>query len=628
MRKILLLFIILLLVPSVSFAEKPHEDPEKAPFIFSPFNLLRYLSETQDHLIRREGDVLKERIAKLEFANIPEEIRPLVSKIGEDEILLSSSLLAMDEKLSLMGASVSKYMFEEGVNLGEEALIILKGMEEALSRLRDEFERLAKDAGVFESPGGSPLRKIYGELVLKLDKESRLVELERSLLTSYLLSLYPFSEELLKKLGVEKFPKPSALLPTELILIAEPREIFVGDNLNFFGFLSSMGYPMPGREVEVFLDGSSLGKFITDEKGFFEGSLKIPYRYTENMLLEAFYIPKGDDVGRYLASRDRVMLKILFYRTYLHIELGKAYPGLPLEVKGELSYGNAPKPLFRDMEFYLDGEFVKKIRVYDGFEEEIDLPEDMDVGVHNLSISVLPEKRYAPFFFETSFYVRKAIPVLDADVPGIAVFPGRIGVGGNVSSEIGPVSGLIKLSIDDSEAISYIERGEFSVSLWRGMRLDLFGSKKASIYIIPDEPWNSQIALSFDIFVINWLSSLILLMLILAPFSLLRLRRKPVREERAPAFKPLHVEEKPSGILGFYRRILLLLSRLFGLIIRPQETLREFLRRASPYLGKLSSPFEELTRLVELSLYSRRKPDEREGERLGKEIEEGLGEKS
>ena len=67
------------------------------------------------------------------------------------------------------------------------------------------------------------------------------------------------------------------------------------------------------------------------------------------------------------------------------------------------------------------------------------------------------------------------------------------------------------------------------------------------------------------------------------------------------------VESSGNPIFDLYRLALKLVTTITRVVLKPQQTLREFARENSQALGPLSRHFNEFTALVEKLLYSRHK---------------------
>lgn len=86
------------------------------------------------------------------------------------------------------------------------------------------------------------------------------------------------------------------------------------------------------------------------------------------------------------------------------------------------------------------------------------------------------------------------------------------------------------------------------------------------------------------------------------------------------ALVPVAEEDESSQapeirILGWYRIVARLLQRITQVLLKPQQTLREFASECSGVLGTAAGYFTELTRIVEKVLYSKHKPTQEDAER-------------
>jgi hypothetical protein len=122
----------------------------------------------------------------------------------------------------------------------------------------------------------------------------------------------------------------------EVTLKISPSAAFVGDLVNFEWKLVSGNNYLPGREINIRINGSSNLTVRTDKDGFFKDTLVIPYLYQPETDFQALYYPRDKDIGFYLASLSPMMtIKVLFYSAKLNLALeSKAYHGDPPQGAG------------------------------------------------------------------------------------------------------------------------------------------------------------------------------------------------------------------------------------------------------------------------------------------------------
>ncbi len=622
--------------PVVVLAQEPHENPETAEQVYDPISLLRYYSETEDFLLRRQPELVGRRLDKLPFANVPEELERPLAELNVHEKGLAVLLAELEQDLERTRKLAEEFRLDEALELSNKMSGKLDQAYAELDNIEEGVELIGEKTGVASAPPRSELRRAYEELRDRMDQKRKVLDLDKGLSTEFLLGLQ----------AIETSGKPQ---PTEITLEVEPASAFVGERVHFRGRLMAGGRPLAGRRIDLLLDGTEYAGAVTDEDGCYRGAFEVPYKYVPELILEALYRPRGEDVGFYLAAKSpAVRLKVLFYSASLSLKLpDKAYPGLETEIAGEFDYGGHPVLKARLVEVYLDDRLVSQLEAGPDFSLPLKLPREIELGQHRITISAPAKERHAPVVASAYLEVVQAMPVVELDLPRWALVPGSIRIAGRVFSEVGPVKGgeiKLKLGRAEAEAIS-AEDGSFAMTLQRGLGLELIGTQALRVWVLPQEPWNSAATLSTSLFLVNWVNSGGVLFLLLGLVILVRrrLRRlglprrveKPstisrVVEEVRPAVRlaeDLPAGEPPRRILGWYWRVVRLIQQVIRVTFRPQQTLREFLREVSPYLGSAAGLFAELTGLVEKLLYSRHQPteeDARHSEAVSKQIEERL----
>ena len=620
-----------------------HEDPEVAEFAYDPISLLRYYSETQDFLLRKDAEAVAERLGKLPFANVPDDLREPIDELNAHEIKLAGLAVEVAQGLEEMRKLVGEFRLDEALELADGLGGQIAGAYAALDEIEGLVEVIGERTGAAAAPGGSELRRAYDELVDKVDKKREMIDLHKGLLTDLLL-------------GVRAIKEPR---PTEVTLKIGPTTAFVGEEVRFWGRLSAGKKPLAGREIDLLLDGTVYASTVTGEGGYYEGVFRVPYKYVPEVVLEALYRPRDEDVGRYLASKSPpVSLRVLFYSATLTLSLeDRAFPGRGTEVGGGFDYEGYPVPQTRQIEVYLDDSLVARAEVGSHFSLSLELDPQTELGKRRITVAALAVGRYAPVIASAYLNVVQATPVVDLNLPWVAFIPGGIELSGRVFSEVGPVSrGEINLKLGRTEAGAITaEDGSFAVKIRKGMGLELIGSQSLRVQVIPREPWHSAEISTESLFVVNWVNSggIVLGLLALGILAQSRARRFALPRRRkdgqsrlqtpdfrlqtpdprlqTPDFR-LSADALPAGepgsrIVGWYRRVVRLLLQVFHLVFSPSQTLREFHREVSPQLGPAAGFFEELTRLVERALYSPRKPTEEEagrGEEISRQVERGV----
>ncbi|MFC2004378.1 hypothetical protein ACFLUK_02430, partial [Chloroflexota bacterium] len=536
-------------------------------------------------------------------------------------------------------------MLMEHFRLGEAIELAIQ-ISDNLSQANGELKRIEQatvttggELQVLSAPAGSNLRRSYNELLERIERIREMLDLYQELLESTGLTM----EELLESTG--------------LTMEVQPRVAFVGDNIRFEGVLVSKGEPLFGREVDILLNGSRYVSVRTDTYGRYQGILQVPYWYIPEMDLQALYYPRDKDIGTYLASLSPVTkVGILFYETKLEVTVDdKAYPGLETTVSGRFDYGEYPLLKERKAEIYIDDVFVNEITAQEAFTQRIEIDPEACVGRHVVTVSVAAVERYSSVVASVILNVTRAIPILDLNIPKVAVIPGSVELVGRLYSEVGPLSEApIKMRLGKSRVEFVSSRdGTFNTRIKAGMNVGIIGSQDLAIQVLPQQPWHAPLNSASSIIIVNMINigGILAILIFLGIYLPGRLRRRlgactsrrvrpemptalpeltPVYSERVTA---LTVTEESKEITGeprgrIFYRFRLIVRYLQGITkasLGPQQTLREFARETSGLLESASKYFIELTKLAEKILYSQYKPSENDvknSKRLSNTIEE------
>ena len=418
----------------------------------------------------------------------------------------------------------------------------------------------------------------------------------------------------------------------DLTLVLDRSEAFVGESIGFGGTLIAGGEALQGRQVNVRVHGETVATAISDSRGRYQGTFEVPYVYESEMIVLAVYYPQGEDVGRHLpTSSEPVIVTVLHYETILGFEpLLTGHPGHWFEVLGTLVYETSQLPPERIVTAFLDDVSVAETSATGEFLLRIKLPDDLSPGQHTLAIEVPSSGRYAPAEAVFEFNVDLASMTLTVSTPGVASIPGTVAVSGSVSSELGPVVGAA-VTLDSplySATVTTDEHGDFGVEFDVGLMPLIVGSLDIEVSVVPVDPWLAPMNLSRTPVVINLPGSVAfvatLLALALLMPRILRARHwlaallgksavtevQPVqtRAVYSPWLDMAHdtTLQDPAvrGVIERYRLVVRLVMAVGAVLLKPQQTLREFARECGEFLGPAARYFAELTGLVERVLYS------------------------
>ena len=314
-------------------------------------------------------------------------------------------------------------------------------------------------------------------------------------------------EELAASVGLSWVLAGESQALTELTLQTEPTVVFVGERVHYRGTLTSGGEALAGHDIEILLNGFPWVTTRTDTDGNYEGTLPVPYEYSSEVDVQALFHPTGEHFNRYMSSQSPVVaLDLLFYDAQLSVRAeDRSYPGVKTTVAGEFHYGPSPPPKERRAEVYLDGVLVGEFITGEAFSQSMQLPVELSVGEHVLTVSAAADGRYAPVVTSTALNVSRAAPILDMNTPRILVVPGAVELRGRIHSELSPLKdALIIVRFNESEVqLTSSQDGTFETRIRVGLGLGLIGSQELTVTVLPRESWHGPLTARRSILRIN-----------------------------------------------------------------------------------------------------------------------------
>ncbi|MDD5288568.1 MAG: DUF4129 domain-containing protein [Dehalococcoidales bacterium] len=682
---IILSIIVVCVIGGMSvFAEQEHEDPTDITPIFSAITLFRYYTETLDQVLAYNPDQVNLRMEKMSFANLPESLSITTGSFTSSVTTVANLVVAIDDDLQTLGTMIEQSRISEIATLAE---IIINKLFEAESMLDTAEQSVIFTGGVFEVPYANPesaLREAYNETLYRIALARQLIENSRQRLASLLqlkiTDITPdttgditpdttgditpdttteITTDLTTYITTHITTYITSHIATELSLDVEPQKVFVGDTVRVYGTLQSSSGTLGGREIGITLNGSQYGTAITNKLGKYEIIIKIPYQYTPEMRVQAFYYPKNDDIGVYLAATsDTVKIDVLFYTATITLELEKkAYPGLKTTVSGRLNYDEPALPIERTIELYSDNMLIAEVKTSDEFSVTMELSPDIAPGKHIMTAATTGKARYAPVTTLGILEVSKSPVVLSLDTPKLFFVPGTFSLNGKLSSELGPVpQASITFGLDKAEATAQsTQDGSFATSLKIRWSLSLIGSQILQVGVVPKDPWYNNLTFSKKIFMVNIVNCAVFLFLVIffgvvasrkikMRISFLKRQRErvlplpsqPVSEPEysqttaVPAELVGAIDERSeprNNIIFWYVAALRLAQKAAKTVIKSQQTLREFAAEIKEKFGPIGDYFMELTRMVEKLLYSKHiatNEDIDKSRLLSRKIQDGL----
>ncbi len=631
------------MVGSPVFAAAPQENPDTAAVVFSGVSLFQFYSSTLDSVLAKNQKDIEANIQQSPFANVPPDMEDSFNKFLSSANNLCSQILGLDVSVSNTKLLLQESRYEDATPLNSAAFDNLTTAEENLSAI-EQATNIA--GGGFQVTSTSSDNSVATSYNMVLDRIQRL---------NNLLNLY---HNMLQEQQTEILD--GSLLPSsDITLETTTSEAFVGDTVSVEGNLSTNGKPLSNRQVEILLNGSQYLTVTTDAQGHYLGSLQLPYWYISVIQIQSLYYPQAGDVGVYqLALSPSVPLKVLFYDAVLTLKTdANAYPGRETAIVGQIDYGSSPIPDTRNIQISLDNTPVKESDVTDSFTEIITLPADLEVGKHLVVVSVPATGKYDLVVANATLNVVKAIPViLTSNLPSVVLIPGSFNIHGKLNSEIGPVTQARLSMTFEGKQVNAVsgDNGAFNASIRNNIGFGLFGSQSLELKVIPNEPWQTSLTASYKIMTVYMINCgvffLILLFLAVVLPRRLKFRGRMSLRKKLPQEVAIAQQESAaasvsinddvltdvdnldrsaphSRLFYWYRIVIRLIQRVSGVLLKPNQTLREYAIDTSKATGAAGKPILEFTRMIEKVLYSPHQvteEDAKNGEQLARKVRESI----
>jgi len=597
------------------------ENPQSAQEIFSSVALLNYYSSSLDYIIQLDQTGSDFNLAKMPFANVPQELTTATGDFASNGLKLTASLVNLFALWNQQNTYIQQYRLNDAGALYTQITNQIPAAQQEFSQIKASVADTGVYLNIGSLPSDSGLKPVYDEVMTKIQQLSGMLDLLSRPLISELAGL---------------------LKPTELTLSIDPQTAYVGDEVSFKGTLSSKGAPLPERQITLLLNNADLLTVQTDAQGQFQGSFHIPFLYIDQMPVQAVYYPQDNDAGVYLAATSPVLtMTVLFYAAQLTLQMNNpVYPGKEAMLSGTFNYADRLVLLQRKVELYLDNNLEEHFDVGPSFNKGILLNDLITPGKHIVTVSAPATGRFASVTTSYVMDVTLAATFLVLKMPAIGFIPGSFQLSGKLYSSAGPLANAIVLISEGKTTKQVITDtdGTFSKKVGMGLGFSLLGTQGITLQVQPQEPWNAPLTSTKNIFLINYVN-LVLILIVLVILAVYLPRRfekwfaaPTVKKTRLPglvppvplpvsqsktqiSLRPKESPEKPeetaSSVFYWYRVALKLVQQITKTLLAPHQTLREYGRVANPALGPAGKYFMELTYLIEKRLYGKRQPDNR-----------------
>ncbi|AKG53549.1 hypothetical protein DGWBC_0886 [Dehalogenimonas sp. WBC-2] len=587
----------------------PHQDPAVATLEYDLSSLVSAYTGVLELLISGNYHDIDLVIKDLQSANANSELLGLFDRFSSLSLELSEALSQAEDLLDLASRFITENDPSNAASSLNSAAVKLTQISYIPAEIRVVNESIGVLLNIAVLSGSNSLHQAYQALLDSTDRLQGAID-RLALLREQLAALNSYAQ--------------ANLVVTELSLTVSPSKVFVGDSIKVFGRLSAGDDNLGGRQITIDIS-SQVYRTTTGPDGTYEVAIAVPYSYAPVMTIQASYQPLDVDTDIYrIAYSLPIGIEIEYYDTQLAVNLPKElHPGFVFELIGTLST-EAPDQL-RNIKVFLNGQLIGTTTAVDSFVLNITPPETIKLDMSLLSISVVPERRYAGTSVNVNMPVTQLPLEVSIDIPGFFLIPGTLNIAGRISGDIGDVSeASIELSYaGKSISVRSDSTGRFKGVLELPINLILFGSQTLEVQINPSEIWYSPLEFQEKIVVVNPISSALIfvLIIILAVAGITRSRNTGVTRHKIavtasnPAFSLIATEASPingdglkNSILRMYLSARQLAQTLTGIFIRPSDTLREYMGFVSKRLPSLTSVFTELTVLAEIMMYSKLEP--------------------
>jgi hypothetical protein len=394
---------------------------------------------------------------------------------------------------------------------------------------------------------------------------------------------------------------------TSLTISVEEAEAWVGSDVAVIGALSlEDGTPLEGRLVTITIDGAPAAEAVTGRGGVFRTTLRIPYIYKPKISVQALFKPSGADVGALAASKsNEVEVNLLYLAPRLEVWLDRERV-LPTESLTVTGLVDVP-----GLEVWLEGLNRTLRGIVDergGFRFTFTVPPDAAEGPQTLKIRTSARHVYAPATAAVRVEVYRIPLELEVEVPPLSLAGLPSVVRGLLRGPMDGVEGAV-VRVEGFGAVSVVEtdgEGRFEAQLLVPLTHSS-GWHQVTILVNPSEPYYKTTGINVASLILN--PYLLIIPLGLAAFltnNLFSLRRtKPhavVSEDALPE-APEPAAGEISQLSLIYLKAAEIVAVVTGEELRASDTVRGYLDRVRPKLGRSVESFERLSFMLEEEVY-------------------------
>lgn len=598
----LLLLIALTFIPNtyVTYSENviPHINPEELSEEVNTYWLLLIYVGIFNELIKMNFTNVSIALQILNQTTLPKDLLYIFNRVNELINSTKEGIKTAKEHLDNATVLYSQGFYEHAFIECKKSAFYISKTNITINELKGALNELLKRL---------PVIPILREEIISLKSKLRdlIDELEELLkeLLDEVLSLIELSQE--EKLRY-------ATVETKILIYVKPNPAVLGSFVNVYGFLLMINNTaIPNSSVKIFIEGIKSFKVLTDKKGFFNITFKLPYIYVGYITVKAIYIPYGKHAEVFKPCFNQTLLYLIYNKTKVLVEAPQyVYSTIPFNITIKVF-----PPSNRSFSLYINDNLFLSDMTYTNGTYVTSLVINSTKLKHKISVFVKPYKLFGPAYGEV--YVELKFKPLETfiRIPSIILTPFKHEVSGFVMSEGSPVvnATVEVIFLNNIFKSKTSEEGFFSIFI-EGFSYNIISYEKLIVRIKPLEPWIEKKELTYTTLVINVITSSIttfsVVALIASILIILRKEKEVITITRKPA--KLELQKEVKEIVGVkeiviieFIKFLNVLAKIVGVNIRKEETLREYLSKVKTRISKrLWKYIEEIFFIIEKHLYS------------------------
>ena len=554
---------------------------------FFPIQLISIYAQVVSLQIAGKWDLASSQLKKTFLAYIPEPLRYIFTRFNELIQAVGDKLRTVKKSIDSAESFLRQGEIEESGKILEDAWENVLKTERDLDNLNSSVDELRGKIGAGAS---EKLRKEIAPLS-KLAKDYK----------NKIQILY------------RRVKEGKRLEHTFLQISISKRKIVVGSSFEIYGKLKGETKFLPGRKVDLFLEGKRIFKVVTDENGEFKAKIDFPFMYKRYTQVFASFTPQEEDKKKFYPSvSNKILLEPIFYAPLIKVGYERpVYPVLPFKVKGKLTLEDLPLVGY-PVKIKLPQKMIQINTDEEGkFETQLSLPSWVG-KTFPLHIFTSPRGIIAPASLTINVPVSYQMPYMKIGLPLLVVIPYPLELKGEVNLKNQSMKGaVVRVIIGKKELTTFVREKNFKVKF--NIPFYRFsGWEEVTIFLHPKQAWISSLSKREKVLVVNPLTLLPFICLFVLFIGISSRRKKEVEkaEEIFAKGKEEMQEEKIiekkelMGLIKVYIEAVDLVVGFTRIKQAPAHTIREYLYLVKDKLKEKGKDFELISFATEKFLYA------------------------